>query len=278
MTGAGTVNCSITLKAAAASGGVEVNLSSNKSAVIVPASLTVPANATSANFAATVSAVSIAQTVTLSASAGSVTQNFVLQLNEPVPTLNVNKTSLAFGDVPVNSAATQSVTVASIGSVAITVSAATLTGTGFTISGITFPVTLAPGQTATLNLQFDPSVPGTATGQLTMTCDSVTNSTTVIALSGTGTATTNTGGATTYQVDLNWSAPDSSIDPVVGYNIYRSSGSGSAYDRLNSSDVTNTDYVDSTVQNGQTYDYIVKSVDPSGVESLPSAMVSLAVP
>src|SRR5271154_29765 len=50
------------------------------------------------------------------------------------------------------------------------------------------------------------------------------------------------------EVDLNWDAPDSSAVPVVGYNIFRSTGGTSAYQRVNSSVDTETGYVDSTVQ------------------------------
>lgn len=35
-----------------------------------------------------------------------------------------------------------------------------LTGTGFNVSGITLPLTIAAGQTATLNLEFTPTVAG----------------------------------------------------------------------------------------------------------------------
>ena len=61
-------------------------------------------------------------------------------------------------------------------------------GTGFTTSGATFPVTLNPGQSATLNVQFDPTATGAATGELTIQSNSSTNSTAVVNLSGTGTA------------------------------------------------------------------------------------------
>lgn len=36
------------------------------------------------------------------------------------------------------------------------------------MSGITFPLTLNAGQTATLNIQFDPTSTGAATGQVTI--------------------------------------------------------------------------------------------------------------
>lgn len=78
-----------------------------------------------------------------------------------------------------------------------------------------------------------------------------------------------------HEVDLSWNAPVSSPDPVVGYNIYRATGSGALAVIGSTSNVA---YVDSTVSGGTTYSYEVKSVDASGVESVPSSEVTLAVP
>ncbi len=271
ITGAGTDNCAVTLNVAAASGGYIVSLASNNSAVTVPASVTVAAGATTATFTATVSSVSTAQTVTLTASANSVAQTFALQLGPGVPTLSINATTIAFGDVNLNSPATQSVTLSSTGSAPVTVSAATVTGTGFTVSGVTFPITLSPNQTATLSVQFDPTTATALTGQLTITSNSSTGSSTVIGLSGTGVGVL-------YEVNLSWDAPASSPDPVAGYNVYRSRDGASTYQQLNTAVVTQTTYVDTTVQNAQTYDYIVESVDASGVTSSPSNMAAVPIP
>jgi len=153
----------------------------------------------------------------------------------------------------------------------VTVNSAVVAGAGFTLSGPSFPATLTSGQTATLGVQFDPTVQGAATGTLTITSTSTTNSTAVIALSGTGTATS-------YSVALSWDAPESSTDPVAGYNIYRAPSGSSTYALLNSSVNALTTYVDSTVQAGATYDYIVESVDASGVESAPTSPIAVPIP
>ena len=89
MTGSGTDACTVTVDAPAASGGLIVNLSTNNAALTVPASVTVPADATSAGFSATVSPVAASQKVTLTASAGSVSETFAVQLNAATPTLSV---------------------------------------------------------------------------------------------------------------------------------------------------------------------------------------------
>jgi hypothetical protein len=199
------------------------------------------------------------------------TQTVTLTVTQGTSTLGISATSLAFGDVTLNTTSTQSVTLTSTGTGPVTVSAATLTETGFTMSGITFPVTLTSGQTETLNVQFDPTATGAATGQLTITSNSSTNSSAVITLSGTGTAAS-------YAVNLSWDAPTSSADPVAGYNVYRARSGSSTYALLNSSPETVTSYVDSTVVSGQTYNYIAESVDAAGVESVPSNVFSVTIP
>jgi hypothetical protein len=271
MTGSGSDNCTVTLTGAAASSGFSVSLASSNAAVVLPATVMVPANATSAGFVASVSAVTSAQAVTLTATAGSVSKSFALQLSAATPTLTISPASVSFGNVTVNTASTQPVTLSSTGTAPVTINSGTLTGTGFTMSGATFPVTLNPGLAVTLEMQFDPAATGAATGQLTIQSNSSTNSSVVISLSGTGQSAS-------HQADLSWQAPSSSADPVVGYNIYRSAGGSSAYQLLNSSPDAQTTYVDNTIQGGSTYDYYVTSVDSSGVESVASNEVSATVP
>jgi len=273
ITGAGTDACAVTLTSTAPSGGFSIILSSSNAAVTVPATVTVPANASSAGFTATVSSVGTAQAVTLTANAGSVTSRFALQLNAAVPTLTVNATSVGFGDVQVDTTATQSVTLTSTGTAPVVVNSATLTGTGFSLSGSTYPATLNPGQTATLTIEFDPATAGAATGQITVSSNSSTNGTAVIALNGTGTGTT-----ASHEVNLSWNAPSGSTDPIVGYNVYRSPSGSSTFEILNSSLVTFTTYADTTVQSGEAYDYIATSVDDAGVESAASNMFGVTIP
>ena len=84
-----------------------------------------------------------------------------------------------------------------------------------------------PVRSATLTVQFDPTVAGAATGQVTISSNSTTGSTTTVALSGTG-------AAASHEVDLYWNAPSTSPDPVAGYRVYRATGTGS-YSMLNGS-------------------------------------------
>jgi len=193
-------------------------------------------------------------------------------LGTEAPTLSLNATTIAFGNVNLNSPATQSLILTSTGASAVTVSAATVIGSGFTISGASFPISLTTNQTATLSVQFDPTIAGTASGTLTIVSTSLTNPIAIIGLSGTGVV------EVPYQVNLSWDAPSSSPDPVAGYNVYRSPDGASTYQQLNTAVVTQTSYVDTGVQDGQSYDYIVESVDSSGIESAPSNTATVPIP
>jgi len=213
-------------------------------------------------------------TLTLSATngagTGSATLTFTISATGSL--LSINVTSVGFGDVVLNTLATQTLILSSIGTTSVTVNSATVTGTNFTLSAPTLPATLTPGQTATLGLQFDPTTAGAASGLLSITSTSSNNGTVAITLTGTGTS------ASAYAVDLSWDAPTSSTDPVAGYNVYRALSGTSLYQLLNASVDIEVAYVDDTVQNGQSYDYIVESVDESGIQSTPTDPIGITIP
>jgi hypothetical protein len=177
---------------------------------------------------------------------------------------------VSFGSTTVNTAVTQSLTLTSTGTSPVTINSGAIAGVGFAILGGSFPVTLNPSQTLTLQLQFDPTTAGALTGQLTISSNSTAGSTAVVGLSGTG-------AAVAHNVALNWNAPVSSPDPVAGYNIYRATGNGS-FVLINSSPDSNVAYTDAAVTSGVAYSYQVKSVDFSGVESVPSSPVTVTIP
>jgi hypothetical protein len=212
-------------------------------------------------------------TITSNSSTGATT---VVQLSgtgtvTKTPQLLVGATVLSFGNVPVASTGTLSLTLTSSGTAPVTVSSVALQGTGFSDSGATFPVTLNPNQSVTLSVQFDPTVAGAASGKLTITSNSTTGGTAQVPLSGTGTAVP-------HEIDLSWNAPSSSTDPVSGYNVYRSTNSGGSFTKLNAAPDSQVTYTDSAVQSGSTYVYEVKSVDANGVESTASNQITLTVP
>ncbi len=77
------------------------------------------------------------------------------------------------------------------------------------------------------------------------------------------------------QVALSWSAATDNVG-VTGYNIYRSTTSGSGYSKLNGSALSVRTYTDSTALNGTTYYYVVKALDAAANESAASNQVQAA--
>jgi len=189
MGGTGTDVCTVTLSGPAPAAGLRVGISSNNAAVTTTTAAFVQPNTSSTQFTLNVTAVSTAQTAILTACAGPVTDTFTLQLNAALPTLGIGAASVAFGDVPVNVTTTRMVTLTSTGLATVTVSGATVTGTGFTMAPTTFPIPLSPGQSATISIQLAPTAAGVATGQLTIASNSTTGSTATVSLSGTGSST-----------------------------------------------------------------------------------------
>jgi fibronectin type 3 domain-containing protein len=65
---------------------------------------------------------------------------------------------------------------------------------------------------------------------------------------------------------------------VIGYNAYSSQVSGGPYTKMTSTPVPATSYTDNSVQAGQTYYFVVTSVDSNNLESAFSAEARALVP
>jgi hypothetical protein len=89
--------------------------------------------------------------------------------------------------VTVGSNQSLSETVTNTGGSSVTISQAAISGTGFSLSGITTPLTLPAGQSATFSVKFAPLSAACASGNVTITSNA-SNPTLTIPLSGTGTA------------------------------------------------------------------------------------------
>jgi len=184
-------------------------------------------------------------------------------------TLGINPTSLSFGNVTTGTAsATKNVTITNTGNANVTISQITASGAGYLVTGGSTPVTLSPSQNLTLTTQFSPTVTGTVNGSISIVSNA-NGSPASISLSGTGVALVQ------HSVALTWNA---STSAVSGYNVYRSTVSGSGYTKINSSLVVGLSYSDTTVLNSTTYYYVTTAVDSSSVESSYSNQVSAPVP
>jgi len=183
--------------------------------------------------------------------------------------ISVNPGSLSFGSVTDGSSAAQGFTVTNTGNSNVAISGITVTGTGYSLLSGAGAVTLSPNQSTSVSVQFAPSAAGSANGSVNILSDA-TGSASSVALSGTGVAPT-----VPHSVALNWGASSSSVS---GYNVYRSTVSGSAYAKMNGSMVGGVNYADSNVQSGHTYYYVATAVDASGTESVYSNEVAAIVP
>jgi hypothetical protein len=107
--------------------------------------------------------------------------------NNGQPQLSLSLSSVSFGSVSVGSSGSKSVTLTNSGAASLNLSQASIAGSGFTMSGITTPLKLSVGQTATLAVKFAPAQAGGASGSITLVSDAA-NSPTLISLTGTGMA------------------------------------------------------------------------------------------
>ncbi len=104
----------------------------------------------------------------------------------PAGTLAANSTTINFAPTQVGATATQNVTL-SVSGASVSVTSAQVSGAGFTVTPPTLPATLSPGQSLVLAVQFAPQTAGQLSGSLVI-ASNASNSTLMVALSGSGTA------------------------------------------------------------------------------------------
>jgi hypothetical protein len=150
----------------------------------------------------------------------------------------------------------------------VQISQISVTGAGYSLTGVSVPATLSPSQALTFSVVFDPTTAGSASGSISVTSNAA-GSPGTITLSGTGVA------ATSHTVGLTWNDSGSTI---TGFNVYRSKTSGSGYVKVNGSLVGTQNYTDSGVQSSTTYFYVTTAVDGSGNESAFSNEATAVIP
>jgi hypothetical protein len=185
----------------------------------------------------------------------------------------------------------QSATVSGANLTGINFTATAQTGT-FSISGTISPVTGGSGATVTLSgaaaavTNTDSlgnySFTGLTNGAYAVTPTNIGFAFTPVSLNVTVNGANQTGAnftatpAVTHSVALTWSP--SVTTTVTGYNVYRTTTSGSNYARINSTLVSMMAYTDNSVQNTTTYYYVATSVDSTGLESAFSTEVAAMIP
>lgn len=182
--------------------------------------------------------------------------------------LSVSPTTINVGNVTVGKSGTQAGTLKATGG-SVVVSSIDVGSSEFTITGLTLPATIPAGQSASFTVTFTPQASGVASVGVSF-ASNASNSPASVTLQGSGVA------ATIYTVSLSW---DASTSPnIVGYNIYRRSGAGGTFAKLNTVLNATTAFVDTAVTDGSTYYYETTAVNSSNEESAPSTVVQAVIP
>ena len=128
--------------------------------------------------------------VVVTNSAGSATSSAAtLTVNSPA--IQVSPSPISFGNVVVNTTTSQALIVKNTGTATLTITQINETGSAFSVSGFTVPLTVNAGQQTTITVAFAPTVAGTASGSISIVSNAPTSPTSV-SLTGSGIAVTRT--------------------------------------------------------------------------------------
>ncbi|GAC1626832.1 MAG: hypothetical protein PVS2B2_03220 [Candidatus Acidiferrum sp.] len=101
------------------------------------------------------------------------------------PKIAVVPSSINFGSVPLGVTNTQTLTVSNPGSATLSVSQVSAKGSGYSVSGLTLPLNIAPKSSAAFTVRFSPAIVGATNGSLSLISNAL-GSLTSVALSGNG--------------------------------------------------------------------------------------------
>jgi hypothetical protein len=99
------------------------------------------------------------------------------------PQITTTPSSVSFGSQKVGGEYSAPITLTSSGNASVTISSINTSGAGFGVTGVANGTVLSPGQSVELNAIYDPTAPGTFSGEITIASNSAKPTT--IALSGT---------------------------------------------------------------------------------------------
>jgi len=181
--------------------------------------------------------------------------------------LAVSMPALNFGSVNIGSSSSQTVTLSDSGTANVVISNVTILGAGISSSGVYVGLVLTLGEQVPLNVTFAPAATVGVSGSITVASNAA-NSPISVVVSGAGLQ------PASHSADLAWNASTG----AVGYNVYRGTVSGGPYASVTGTPVTTTSFTDANVQAGQTYYYVVTSLNSSGVESAFSNQAAATIP
>jgi hypothetical protein len=117
--------------------------------------------------------------------------------------LSVSPAIVVLGKVKVGASQTETVALVNSGATSVTVQQATVSGSGFKMSGLSYPLTLSPGQKKQFSVTFTPQSAGPSTGTVAVTSDAPNP---VVSVPVSATAVGSTGGLTSTPASLSFSS------------------------------------------------------------------------
>ena len=102
--------------------------------------------------------------------------------------ISITPSLVSFGNVKIKTETNQTLRLSNTGTVDVAISQATLTGTGFSMSGLAAPLTLTAGTSMNFTVSFQPTTTGAVSGSISISSNASSTPITV-SLTGTGVAT-----------------------------------------------------------------------------------------
>jgi Abnormal spindle-like microcephaly-assoc'd, ASPM-SPD-2-Hydin len=182
--------------------------------------------------------------------------------------LIVDPANMNFGTVLDGSGGTQGGTLTAAAT-QVTIASVNISNPAFTLSGLSFPLTIPASGSQGFQITFSPETNGVASGTVSF-LDGSGNPLVVESLYGVGTVSQG------HSVDLSWNA--STSQNVIGYNVYRGTQSGGPYTQINPVLDASTIYTDTSVADGETYYYVTTAVNSDDQESVYSNQAQATIP
>ena len=129
--------------------------------------------------------------VVVTNTAGSITSNVatLTVTAAPAPAIQLSSSSINFGNDVVGTQTSQALIITNTGTATLNITQVNETGSAFSVSGFTLPISVAAGKQTTITVAFQPVSTGAASGSISIVSNAPT-SPTPVSLSGTGVAAT----------------------------------------------------------------------------------------
>jgi hypothetical protein len=209
---------------------------------------------------------------------------------EPLPQISVAPNSVSM-NTKVGSSSTQVATLTNVSTTSAAVSQATVDGAGFSISGLTLPVTLSPGQSKNFIVKFAAAKPSNVDGSLTLVTDAQ-HRPFVVALKGAAgssapavssvavspsSVSLSPSGKAQFTASVQGTTTDQSVTWTASAGTITSSGAYTAPGTAGTARITATSVADSTISASAVVTVTTASTPPPPDPAVSSVTISPAV-